>query len=708
MRAAIDIGGTCTDFVLESGHRHFAYKYPTIPDDLVAGVLNGLEEISASQGCSLSSLLGGLSTIVHGTTVATNALLTGEVARTALLTTEGHRDIMVLREAGRFGLPLFDHGIPNPEPFIERALTFEIPERVDAGGAVVRDLDEAKVVEVAERLVAEGIEAVAVCFLWSIANPCHELRVESLLRQHAPGLQVSLSHRVNPCVREYRRASSTCIDAALKPLVGEYVECLREALRENGFHGELWLGTSEGTILPAERISPIHQVRSGPALGPVAAARALAEERAGASLALLVDAGGTTFDVSLLREGRAARSQETWIGRPWLGHMTGFPSVDVRSVGAGGGSIARLEGGRLLRVGPQSAGAFPGPASYGRGGGDATLTDASVVLGFQDLSRFIGIRHEESRARAEEVIARAVAEPLDIGVERAAEAMFQVFLEECVAAISEMSVEQGVDPRGAWLIATGGSAGIAAGALARRLGCGPVLFPPTAAVNCAAGGLLSDISQRFSLTRPVLGGEVDETLVGELAADLEAQCARFARELRVLPRDLRIDFSVVAKYHNQSWEIEVPFRPDRHRTREALAALFHAEHERRYHHRDPDSEVAFITWQALAVLPRTATRASLVTPTEARPCTRRRVRFPGERTCEVDVLGASALAPGHVREGPLIVETPLTTIVVDPESSITASESGALIIRYYRVSPFQSRIIRPNGHQPLTGKAHRL
>ena len=680
-RIGVDIGGTCTDFVLESEHQCFAYKYPTLPDDLVAGVLQGLEAISASRGCSLSSLLGGLSTIVHGTTVATNALLTGKVARTALLVTEGHRDIMVLREAGRFGLPLFDHGIPNPEPFIERALTFEIPERVDAGGDIVRDLDEARVVEVAERLVAEGVEAVAVCFLWSIANPRHELRVESLLGRHAPELRTSLSHRVNPCIREYRRASSTCMNAALTPLVGEYVDHLRNTLRENGFDGELWLSTSEGTILPAERIAPIHQVRSGPALGPVAAASALEEERAEAPLAILIDAGGTTFDVSLLREGRAARSQETWIGQPYLGHMTGFPSVDVRSIGAGGGSIARLEEGRLLRIGPQSAGAFPGPACYGRGGGDATLTDASVILGFQDLGRFTGIPHEDGRTLAEDAITRAVAEPLGIGVEHAAEAMFQVFLEECAAAIVEMSVEQGIDPRGAWLVATGGSAGIAASALAKRLGCGPALFPATAAVNCAAGGLLSDISQRFSVTRPVLGEAVNGTLVGEVAAELEAQCTRFARELRVLPRNLRIEFSVVAKYHNQSWEIEVPFRPDRHRTRETLTALFHAEHERHYHHRDSDSEVAFITWQALATLPRNASEAKLATRDAPRPQARRRVRFPGRQPCEIDVIGAAALTPGRVLRGPLVVETPLTTIVVVPESSISASQSGSLIIR---------------------------
>ena len=681
MRAAIDIGGTCTDFVLESGQEHFAYKYPTIPDDLVSGVLRGLEEISAAQGRSLSALLGALSTIVHGTTVATNALLTGNVARTALLVTEGHRDIMVLREAGRFGLPLFDYGIPNPDPFIERALTFEIPERIDFGGCVVRELDESRVVEVAHGLVEEDIEAAAVCFLWSIANPRHELRVRALLAQHAPEVQVALSHRVNPCVREYRRASSTCIDASLKPLVGEYVNRLRDALREHGFNGELWLSTSEGTILPAERISPIHQVRSGPALGPVAAAWALAEERADAPLAILIDAGGTTFDVSLLREGRAARSQETWMGTPYLGHMTGFPSVDVRSVGAGGGSIARLEEGRLLRVGPQSAGALPGPACYGRGGRDATLTDASVILGFQDLSRFVGIPHDESRALAEVAVSKAVAEPLGIGVERAAEAIFRVFLEECAAAISEMSVEQGIDPRGAWLVATGGSAGIAAWALAKRLGCGSILFPPTAAVNCATGGLLSDISQRFSVTRPVLGEEVSETLVNEVAADLEAQCARFASELQVAPGDLRIEFSMVAKYHNQSWEIEVPFRPEQHRTREALTALFHVEHERHYHHRDPGSEVAFITWQALATMPRNITEAKLATRDAARPTLKRRVRFPGRQPCEIDVVGSAALTPGRVRKGPLVVETPLTTIVVDPESSIAASKSGSLIIR---------------------------
>lgn len=183
------------------------------------------------------------------------------------------------------------------------------------------------------------------------------------------------------------------------------------------------------------------------------------------------------------------------------------------------------------------------------------------------------------------------------------------------------------------------------------------------------------------MTRPVLGEEVNETLVGEVAAELEAQCARFARELRILPRDLRIEFSVVARYHNQSWEIEIPFRSDQHRTRETLTALFHAEHERHYHHRDPDSEVAFITWQALATLPRNASEAKLATRDAPRPQARRRVRFPGRQPCEIDVIGAAALTPGRVLRGPLVVETPLTTIVVDPESSISASQSGSLIIR---------------------------
>ena len=495
------------------------------------------------------------------------------------------------------------------------------------------------------------------------------------------GPQISLSHRVIPCVREYRRASSTCIDAALKPVVGSYVDHIQNALRENGFNGELWLGTSEGTILPAERISPIRQVRSGPALGPVAAARALADERATPSLAILIDAGGTTFDVSLLREGRAARSQETWIGQRYLGHTTGFPSVDVRSVGAGGASIARLEEGRLLRVGPKSAGAVPGPACYGRGGREATLTDASVILGFQDLSSFVGISHDESRELAESAVERTVAEPLGIGVERATEAVFQVFLEECAAAISEMSVEQGIDPRGAWLVATGGGAGIAAWALAKRLGCASILFPPTAAVNCAAGGLFSDTSQRFSVTRPVLGEEVSETLIHDLTGDLETQCTRFGRDLGVAPEALRVEFSVVAKYHNQSWEIEVPFRPERHCDREALEARFHAEHERHYHHRDPHSEVTFITWQALATLPRDVTEAKLATRAPARPTARRRIRSLGNQLREIDVVGSAASTSGSAREGPVIVETPLTTIVVDPESSITASESGSLIIR---------------------------
>ncbi len=362
MRCAIDTGGTFTDLALEHGGEVRIFKTPTTPANPIVGILEVLEQAAGALEIDRAELLGQVEMLIHGTTRATNAVLTGGTAKTALLTTLGHSDMLLFREGGRTGRSTGARATRTG--YIPRSLTFELPERIDAQGKILRPLDEGAVEETAARLTEIDVEAVAVCLLWSIVNPAHELRVGELLDEHLPGVPYTLSHALNPTLREYRRASSTAIDASLKPLMTEYLGDLERALGEAGFAGELLLiSTAGGLMHTREAVAkPITSINSGPAMAPVAG-RHFAAADAEADSAIVTDTGGTSYDVTVVRRGRIPRTREAWLGEPYTGHITGFPAVDVKSIGAGGGSIAWIDDGGLLHVGPQSAGADPGPAA---------------------------------------------------------------------------------------------------------------------------------------------------------------------------------------------------------------------------------------------------------------------------------------------------------------------------------------------------------
>ena len=383
----MDIGGTFTDLVLETEAGVRLFKAPTIPDAPVQSVIDALTMAAQAHELSLAELLGRTDMFFHATTRSLNAIVTGTTAHTALLTTQGHPDVMVLREGGREYL--FDFTIPYPEPYVPRSLTFEVPGRIGSDGGVVAPFDEQAVIDVCERITAAQVEAVAVCLLWSTINPEHELAVGRVLAERLPGIPVSLSHQVNPTLREYRRASSACIDASLKPIMTDYLRSLEGRLRESGFAGRLLMVSSVGGVLGVDDLAraPIHSINSGPSMAPIAG-RAYARVEARSDVVIIADAGGTTYDVTVVRGGHIPWTRETWIGPRYSGHMTGFPSIDVKSVGAGGGSIAWVDPGGLLHVGPQSAGSFPGPACYGRGGTRPTVTDAALLLGYLDPAYF--------------------------------------------------------------------------------------------------------------------------------------------------------------------------------------------------------------------------------------------------------------------------------------------------------------------------------
>jgi N-methylhydantoinase A len=687
LRFAIDSGGTFTDLLVEDEQgRLRLHKVPTRPDDPVAGVLAVLDMAARDLGLERRELLRRADLLIHGTTIGTNAVLTGRTARTAFLTTAGHPEVLVLREGGRTGLPMFDFSIPYPEPYIPRALTFEVPERIGSDGRIIRPLDEAAVVSIAARLADLAAEAVAVCLLWSIVNPRHELRVGELLSRHLPGVALTLSHVVNPSLREYRRASSACIDASLKPLMTSYLSGLERRLGEAGFAGRVFVVTSQGGVMDASQMAraPIHAIKSGPAMAPVAGRRYATIEGA-VEAAIVADSGGTSYDVSLVRAGRIPWTRETWIGRPHLGHMTGFPSVDVRSIGAGGGSLAAVDEAGLLRVGPHSAGAVPGPACYGRGGSRATVTDAAVVLRYLDPDFFLGGRLRLEAAAAAAAVTADVARPLGLELESAAAAVLSVLTENMVGAIEEITVNQGIDPRSAALVGGGGAAGLNAVAIARRLGCPCVVIPDVGAALSAAGALMSDLAAEFSTVRVTTGRAFDVEGVNAALADLEARCRGFLAGAGMRALRHAVEFAVEARYADQIWEIEVPLRVARFASPadlDRLVADFHATHRGVFAIDDPASEIEFVTWRGRA---RCALRETelggLVEAYAGVPGGRSRCAyFPVHGVVETRVVRFEAMDCGVTCSGPLIVESPFTTVVVDPGATVRRTTAGSLVI----------------------------
>lgn len=685
LRFAVDTGGTFTDLVVadEDGTLGL-HKASTTPADPVAGVVDSLRNAAAAAGEPLEAYLARGEILVHGTTHAINAIVTGNTARTAFLTSEGHPDTLVFREGGR--MEPFNFTVPYTEPYVPKALTFEVPERITVDGSVRKPLDEAAVVAVLERLRHAEVEAIGVCLLWSIVNPAHELAVGRLIEEHLPGVPYTLSHRINPSIREYRRASSTVIDASLKPVMGAYMRGLEQRLRAAGFGGRVLVVTSQGGVMDAAGVAeaPVHLINSGPSMAPVAA-RAYG---AGEAIETLIvgDTGGTTFDVSLVRRGRVPRSRETWLGQPFRSHMTGMPSVDVRSIGAGGGSIAWVDAGGLLHVGPKSAGAVPGPVCYRRGGTRPTVTDAALVLGFIDPDFFLGGRMALDRDGAVEAIRRDVAEPLGRSVEAAAAAIMELATEHMVQAIMDITVNQGIDPTQAAFVAGGGAAGLNCTAIGRRLGCRRVIVPETGAALAAAGALISDLTAHVQAMAHVESAAFDRERINGVLARLEEACAAFAAGPGAGARSVTIDWSAEARYTDQAWEIEVPLRRSRFETAadlEALVADFHRTHQEIFAVSDPSAPIEAVSWNAEVRCRIGSPEPGRLTPKQdSAKLAPRRVRFTGTDWLEVDVWRFEALPAGTRIIGPAIVESDFTSIVIDPGANALRDASGTLIIDF--------------------------
>lgn len=687
MRIAVDTGGTFTDLVLEdeAGALHM-FKAPTTPHDPAEGILAAVAAAAESFSAGVEELLSRCELFIHGTTHATNAIVTAGTAKTAFLTTKGHPDILVLREGGR--LEPFNFLVPFPKPYIPRSLTFEVPERTGPDGTVYEPLDEEMVLEIISGLRLLKVEAVAVCLLWSTINPAHEDRVGQLLAEHLPGVPYTLSHALNPILREYRRASSSCIDASLKPLMSRYIGGLEEQLRKAGFRGRLLMLTSKGGVMDARELAeaPIHSVGSGPSMAPIAG-RHFARLDAKAATAIVADTGGTTYDVSLVRRGVIPMTPETWLGQRYRGHILGFPSVDVKSIGAGGGSIAWVDEGGLLHVGPQSAGAVPGPACYGKGGARPTVTDASLVLGHIDPDFFLGGAMELDARLAAQAIETHVTRPLGLSLEKAADAILRLATENMVGAIEQITIHQGIDPRSAVLIGGGGAAGLNSVAIARRLGCKAVIIPHLGAALSAAGALMSDLHADYRLLFYTVTNKFDFDGVNAALRSLEEKCREFVRGPGRSSVDHRIEFYAEARYRHQIWEIDVPLEGARFKSAkdiERAREAFDRIHEEIFAFRDPASEVEFVGWRAAArckLRKGQVGRLARERLYEKELPSSRMAYFTGAGRRKTRVALFGTLKVDSPVRGPAIIESPFTTVVIDPGAAAVRNRSGNLVIK---------------------------
>lgn len=673
-RISVDTGGTFTDVVVTDQAGGLTVgKALTTPERSFTGMSNAITNAADQIGIPYEQLLGSTTVIVYGTTRATNAIVERKVAKTALLVTEGFSDILVYRQGGK--LNALQLNIEFPPPYIPKALTFEIPERINAEGGIERALDQDAVVALAKRLRDINIEAVAVSLLWSIVNPAHEEAIGEILRKELPGIPITMSHQLNPVIREYPRTSSTAIDASLKPLMQRHLSDLKTDLKAAGFKGELLISASSGGVMHIDDVvtKPIYMAKSGPAMAPLAGIASTKAEGMTEDV-IVVDTGGTTFDVSLIRGSQVKYTRDTWLGPQYISTLLGMATVDIRSVGAGGGSIAWVDAGGMLRVGPQSAGSVPGPACYGRGGENATVTDAAVALGYIDPDRFLGGRMALDKPASVRVIEK-IAKQLGKSVDETAAAILHISSETMIKAIEDITINDGVNPRESVIVAGGGAAGLNIMAIASSMNCRKVIVPKTAGALSAAGAQHSDVAIDFSASCHITTASLDEAKIAGTLDILASRASAFENELRnkgiqSFKRELFVD----ARYVGQQWELELAVPEAWQKDISAAGILkeaFDVHHKRLYAVNQPEAPIETMNWRLrlTALLPRPKSVWS--EPANANGESDRWVEawFAEAGKLKTRVINGLTLKPGVDVVGPAIIEEPTTTIVVPPGSS---------------------------------------
>jgi N-methylhydantoinase A len=675
-RIGMDVGGTFTDMVaVDEAGRVTLAKAASTPGDQSIGVMEGVGRLAEALGLDTATLLRQTERIVHGTTVATNALLERKGARVALLTTEGHRDVIEMREGlkpDRYNLRM-----PAPEPIVPRARRVGVRERIRADGRVAIPLDRRSLDRAIRQLKTAGVEAVAVCYLHSYRDPRHELATRKALARALPGVYVSLSSEVFPQIKEYERVCTTVVNAYVGPALDRYLSRLARRLKTAGYAGPLLIMQSHGGVVPvAESVRmATGAVLSGPAGGVAGSVFCSALMKEGNFIPF--DMGGTSTDISLIVDGQPALATD----RAVAGEKIALRSLDIVSLGAGGGSIGWVDPSGILRVGPESAGAEPGPACYGKGGTEPTVTDANLVLGYLDPDNFLGGRTRLDRDAAERAV-DALAGKLDVDRMSAAEGVHRVVNTRMAEGIRLVSVRRGVDPRRFALLAFGGAAGLHVTDVARQLELDRVIVPRVAAVLSAWGMLATDL--RYEVVRTHIGDarKVDADRLKAVFAEMEAEGRR--RLAAVFDGPTAVHRSADMRYGEQIFEIGVPLDGVEWEGSDPMRQVverFHRRHEELYTYSVPDQEVVLVNARVTVVgrLPALPQEPTLAARSPKGAARRRRI-YLGE-WLEVPIYDLDALAPGQVIEGPAVVEAATTTVLLRAGERARVTPLGWLDIK---------------------------
>ena len=662
---AVDVGGTFTDVVATDDTQLFTGKVPSRPNDEATAVLDAVRIVAEHFGRTQAQVLEQTQFFILGTTVVTNAMLEYRGTPTGLITTKGFRDVLELRRG--YKESLFDLRLPAPHPIVRRRFRKGVSERIDYTGEVVLPLAEDEVRKAVRELKAAGIESIAVCLLFSFVNDIHERRIAQIIKEEHPECFVTLSCEVLPQIREFERVSTTVVNAYTSPVLKKYLRKLDEGLRSAGFAGELVVMQSNGGIMDIGYSAEhgVDAVLSGPA-GGVVAAVALGE-RSGYRNLITADMGGTSYDVCLIHDGKPEVGVDNWISR----YRVAVPLVDIHTIGAGGGSIAWVDAAGALRVGPQSAGAFPGPACYGRGGTRPTVTDANLLLGFMDPQRFMGGKMALDRAAAQRAFEEHVAGPMGICVIDAAIGVFRIANSGLSNALRHVSVKRGRDPRDYALMAFGGAGAIHAGIQAVDVGIKTILVPRNAPVLSAFGGMVADfkVSRVQSFVRSAESVDLDEL------TELFFRIQEDAERLLPSSESTRLERYLDVRYEGQTREVIVPLHT---RTRKISAMSlsraiqhFHDLHEQLYAYKRPEEPVQIVSIRLELTGLRNRIEGIKATAkfgqddASAARVGVRQVYF--ERLggfVETPVYDGSRVEPGNVIVGPAVIHEPGTTIVV--------------------------------------------
>jgi N-methylhydantoinase A len=680
-KIGIDVGGTFTDFLLTSGDgRSEVYKVLSTPDDPSIGLLNGLSEMADAKGLSLKDFIKQVTTIVHGTTVTTNAVLTRRGAKTGLLTTKGVRDALEMRRGIRERQ--YDNRYTNVEPLVPRYLRYPVEERLDYKGDTVAALKEADAAEAVRLFKKEGVEGVAVCFMNSFANPDHEARAAKIIREQFPEAYLTVSSTFLPSIRFYDRVSTTVLNSYVGPILKSYLTSLVKKLAGIGFEGVLLVMQSNGGVISPQVAmdNAAATLLSGPAAGPVAGIEYTSIQ--GYNDCITVDMGGTSFDAALIKDKTPLSTTEGEIERLRIA----LPMLGIVTIGAGGGSIGWVDEGGLLRMGPQSAGSKPGPACYDLGGDLPTCTDADLILGYLDKDFFAGGKIPLDYDKAIEAVKKHIADKMKMDVAEAAAGMYRVINVNMATGVREVSVKRGEDPREFPLVVAGGAGPVHACMIALELEIPVMIVPKESSIFCAAGMLMSDLKHNFVRTYPILLNKIDKGKLNAIFAEMEKEASELLKEEHIPGSSFRFEYSLDMRYLKQYHELNVVITKEEIEKRDidSIAAKFHPEHLRLYGYslEEEGTPIELINLRLLSI-------GKTVKPRFIREDydgedpgrafkKRRKVWLPLKRVFEeVPVYDGGGLRFGNKIEGPAIIEQVNTTTFVSPEYSVLCDKYGS-------------------------------